>query len=121
MNPDAIRKILHGQSFWKNAEPMVWASAKLMTGALFEAGHREVVIAAPLWLARYRNQWKDSRWDRRAVLFTAEREVCHQRANDAGRVDLLKIIDKMANQFEEPDPRREEFQSVERVSLSDIL
>jgi predicted kinase len=44
--PDAIRLALHGQPFIATAEPVVWATAKLMVASLFEAGHGVVILDA---------------------------------------------------------------------------
>lgn len=62
--PDAIRMALYGQPFIKEAESIVWATAKLMVAALFEAGHDTVILDGTNLTSKYRDEWKDERWKR---------------------------------------------------------
>ena len=55
--PDAIRLALHGEAFIDLAEPFVWAIAKTMVRALFEAGHDAVVLDACNATAKRRADW----------------------------------------------------------------
>lgn len=114
---DGIRNVLHGRHFWTNAEALIWAFAKMMAGALFYAGHQEVVIAAPLWCKRHRDKWIDTRWNRRAVHFKTDKKTCIQRAREVGRDSEIKIIERMANTFDEPNPYIEGYVSVENIDV----
>ena len=61
--PDAIRLAIHGQAFIPEAEPVVWAHAKIMARALFLAGHNDVTIDATNTTFKRREFWieEDSR------------------------------------------------------------
>ena len=115
VSPDALRQVIHGQAFRKNAEPLIWSFAKTMVGALFEAGHTEVVVEAPLWSRPHRNQWIDTRWNLRAVYFPTHKDECVKRAKENGRNDLVSIINRMSDTFDAPSARDESFLSVETI------
>ncbi len=100
--PDAIRLALHGQPFVATAEPFVWATAKIMVAALFEAGHKHVVLDACNVTQARRDEWRDPRWQREFVVCVTSAEVCKQRAVDTLREDILPIIDRMHGQWESP-------------------
>jgi predicted kinase len=101
VSPDAIRLALHGKSYISNAEPFVWAIARTMVAALFEAGHDTVILDACNNSVRRRDDWKSSRWMRAFIIFdTATTDVCVQRARADGRDDLIPVITRMAEQHE---------------------
>lgn len=101
--PDAIRLALHGQPYIKTAEPLVWATAKLMVASLFEAGHETVILDATNTIARYRDEWLDDRWECRYVLFGTHKDECIRRAIASDQEYLLPVIHRMAEGFEVPD------------------
>lgn len=98
--PDAIRLALHGQRFVPEAEPFVWAIAKVMVAALFEAGHSCVILDACNTTRKRRDEWKDPRWDRSFRVLDTHAEACIQRAHETGREDILPVIERMAAQYE---------------------
>jgi predicted kinase len=100
VNPDAIRLSLHGASWRAEAEPMVWAVAKLMVAALFEAGHDQVILDATNTTRARRDDWEDKRWHRIYMPFDTPKEVCAERAIATGKPDLLPVIERMAAAFE---------------------
>jgi len=118
---DSLRNVMHGQKFWKNAEPSVWSNAKLFVGSLFDAGHSDVVLVAPMWLRKHRSRWSDTRWDRTAIRFEADFFECQKRAVAAGNTGVIQVMQRMANSFDEPDAAYEDFLSVERVSMTNAL
>jgi predicted kinase len=99
VSPDAIRLALHGSAFVADAEPMVWALARYMVKALFIAGHSHVILDATNTTRQRREEWKSPRWKRRYMLFKTPKEECMRRAGDTP--DLLPVIERMANQFED--------------------
>lgn len=100
VNPDSIRLALHGQRFIGEAEPMVWAMAKYMVAALFEAGHDDVVLDATNTTVKRRDEWVDKRWRRRFVPMVADETECLARAARLNDSYIVPIIEKMAAQFE---------------------
>lgn len=100
VNPDSIRIAIHGQRFIGSAEPMVWAVAKYMVVALFEAGHEHVVLDATNTTIQRRNEWADKRWTREFFIVGPGKEVCISRAAALEDAYIIPIIEKMAEQYE---------------------
>jgi predicted kinase len=100
VNPDSIRLALHGQRFISDAEPMVWAIARYMVIALFEAGHDEVILDATNTTVKRREEWVDKRWIRVFCPMTADKDTCLARAARLNDMEIVPIIEKMAAQFE---------------------
>lgn len=100
VSPDEIRLALHGQRFVAEAEPMVWAIARVMVTALFGSGHHCVILDACSATKKRRDEWKDARWDRMFVVIDTPSETCRARAITDNREDILPVIDRMNAQFE---------------------
>jgi len=100
VNPDAIRLAIHGQPFVAEAEGFVWATAKAMVRALFLAGHDRVILDATNTTRKRRDEWRSREWATRFRCFFEAVDTCKERALRDGRVDLLPVIDRMAEQFE---------------------
>lgn len=116
--PDAIRLSLHGERFIASAEPMVWAIARYMVRSLFKAGHSAVVLDACNTTAKRRDEWIDDDWVRVLCIHETHSDICGQRACRTGRVDLLPVIARMANQWETPDLASEFFSDVIRFGFT---
>lgn len=106
--PDEIRLALHGQRFIATAEPTVWATAHLMVNALFGAGHNVVILDATNIAHKRRDEWKDLVWQRRYELFQTSKETCLKRAELSERLDLIPVIERMAESVEWPEPSEED-------------
>jgi predicted kinase len=104
VNPDAIRLAIHGQSFIASAEPLVWATAKIMVTALFKAGHEVVILDATSATRKRRADWKCDDWRTWFKPFLATEEECIQRAVFGRRSDLVPVINRMAAQWEPLQP-----------------
>ena len=102
VSPDAIRLSLHGHTFIGTAEPLVWATAKLMVASLFEAGHKAVILDACNTTRKRRDEWLDNRWEINPITFPASKEVCIERARLTGREDIIPTIERMAEQMQWP-------------------
>ena len=101
VNPDSIRWALHGRPFVPSAEGFVWAIAKIMVRALFLAGHTTVILDATNTTRKRRDEWKSSKYKREFRVFNTSELECIKRAEKTNRPDLISIIQKMAEQFEE--------------------
>ena len=100
VNPDSIRLSMHGQRFQPLAEPLVWATAKIMVRALFIAGHNVVIVDATNTTKRRRDEWLDPDWTVNFQYIDTPSQKCIDRALAAGDVEIVPIIAKMAAQWE---------------------
>jgi len=102
VSPDAIRIAIHGTAFRKEAEPLVWATAKIMVASLFEAGHPKVILDATNITRARRDDWIDARWDREFVLFQAHERTCIERLDASNAEELTPVIWRMSDALEWP-------------------
>jgi len=100
VNPDAVRRSIHGQAFVPDAEPIVWTVAKYMVKALFLAGHDTVVLDATNNTRKRRDDWKSDSWVRKYRMFDADLTECTNRAQRENRDDLIPVIARMAENYE---------------------
>lgn len=104
VNPDSVRLAIHGQAYIREAEGFVWATVKAMVKALFLAGHTEVIIDATNLKEKGRGAWWCDDWTVLYKVFDADSETCMQRARDSNREDLIPVIIRMADEYEELTP-----------------
>ena len=102
VNPDSIRLALHGQPYIASAEPIVWATAKLMVQSLFYAGHAAVILDAVNGTQDRRDEWIGTNWVRLFHTFDTPREVCIERARANNQEYLVHGIERMAIYLEWP-------------------
>ena len=102
VNPDSIRLALHGQRWYAPAEPMVWATAKLMVRSLFLAGHETVILDATNGTQDQRAQWLnlDPRCRYEFKVFDTSEDECIKRARATGQEDIVPVIQRMASTWE---------------------
>lgn len=100
VNPDSIRLSLHGQRFAVNAEPFVWAIAKVMVRSLFLSGHETVIVDATNTTRKRRDEWIDDGWTTLFKVIETPSGECIRRARSVGDTDIIPIIEKMAAQCE---------------------
>lgn len=100
--PDAIRVALHGHKFIPEAEPYVWAIARTMVRALFMAGSEYVILDATNTTQERRKQWMSEDWSTKWHEIRTPKERCIQRAKANGDMDILPIIEKMAEEITFP-------------------
>jgi predicted kinase len=98
--PDQIRFALHGQRYVQEAEPMIWAIARVMVTSLFLAGHDTVVLDATNTTKTRRDEWKDPKWIRRYVVCDVSKVACAHRALQNEDDYIIPIIDRMDRQIE---------------------
>jgi predicted kinase len=101
VNPDSIRLAIHGQPFFAPAEPLVWATAKIMVRSLFTAGHNNVILDATSVTKSRRDQWNSTEWACRYVVFNTDPDVCIKRAGD--NTVLVRVIHRMVGEYERVD------------------
>ncbi len=106
VSPDSVRLALHGQRFAAQAEPFVWAIARLMAEALFLAGHGTVVVDATNVSVKRRDQWRE--WFPNADLvlhvIPTGPDVCLTRAAQAGDDAIMPVINRMAREWDLQKP-----------------
>jgi len=103
--PDSIRLGLHGHQFVSQAEPFVWAIAKVMVRSLFLSGHGTVILDATNVTKKRRDDWVSESWTRTFKEFRTSKEICVERAlkTFAGHDNLdgvLAAIDRMSKNLE---------------------
>lgn len=109
VNPDAIRRALHGHRFIPEAEDHVWAMAYTMARALFFSGHYLVYVDATNTTMKRREPWTQMARKLEVtcnlIVFHTDADVCKQRAQSQGDDVLLPVIERMLDQWEEPSAR----------------
>jgi len=111
VNLDSIRLVLHGERFVGSYEPAVWTITRQMIEALFIAGHNTIVLDATNIHRKFRLDWNDtSKWNTYIKWIKTGEGVCINRAKKGNRLDLIPVIKRMAEEFEEPDEREVMFE-----------
>lgn len=102
--PDAVRRALHGERYVPRAEGMVWAVTKIAVRALFLAGHGTVILDATNTTRARRDEWRSDGepWVTAIHYVDTPADECRRRAMAAADDDILPVIDRMAEQLEEP-------------------
>ena len=95
--PDSIRLALHGQRHCPSAEPIVWATARLMVDALFLSGHETVIVDATNVRKAWRDQWKSDKYEVVLHVNATGAAVCQERAIATNQPDLVPVIARMFN------------------------
>lgn len=104
VSPDAIRLALHGHRYISEAEPMVWAMAKLMVRALFQASHHIVILDATNTTRARRDEWRTHEWRRRFLIVDTPFDVCIQRALAENDTEIVPVIERMERWYEPVQP-----------------
>ena len=115
VNPDSIRIALHGQRFFSDAEPLVWAIAKMMVKSLFLAGHKKVILDSTNISIKRRKEWKSENYHLSIALFVWDSKTCINRARENNDEDIIPIIEKMSIQNECP------YQSGEGIPVDVVI
>jgi predicted kinase len=97
---DSIRLVIHGTAWRVEAEPLVWATAKIMVESLFLAGHDDVILDATNHTLKRREEWSSEKWQMKYYVIDTPQEICIDRANRDGKFALVPVIKRMANDFE---------------------
>lgn len=98
--PDEIRLALHGQRYAAEAEPFVWAIAKVMVRALFASGATRVILDATNMSRKRRDEWQSKEWRTAFKIVCETAWMCKRRAEESGRPDLIPVIDRMVSESE---------------------
>lgn len=96
VNPDSIRLALHGQRYALEAEPFVWAIAKVMVRSLFLAGHRVVILDATNTTRKRRDEWRSQEWGTFFKVIPTDKAECLSR----GDAEINPVIERMAEGWE---------------------
>jgi len=96
VEPDAIRRAVHGAAFNKRAEPTVWSTARIMVRSLFEAGHEVVVFDSTMINKDRRDIFKYEDFEVCFKEFHTPKEVCIERAHETDQDYLVPVIERMA-------------------------
>lgn len=102
VSPDTIRFALHGKRFIVEAEEFVWAIHYTMVKTLLLQGYDVLVDATNTTEKRrkpYHYKFKNCNIMNKII--TTSKEECIRRATTEGDNDIIPIIEKMAEQYEE--------------------
>jgi len=102
VNPDSIRYALHGEKYIQSYEDEVWHIAKVMTDALFLAGHKEIIIDATNINDQARSIWESGDREIEYKNFEVSKEECIERAEEEGDYEIIPIISSMARRIDYP-------------------
>ena len=97
VNPDGIRLALHGKPFISSAEPFVWAIAKCMVRALFNAGHETIILDATNTTTKRRDEWINDDWELDIYVIPTPKSVCLERTLNP---ELFLVIERMAENWD---------------------
>lgn len=100
VNPDSIRLAIHGQRFHGPAEPLVWATAKIMVRSLFMAGHKTVILDATSCTRTRRDEWKSKEWGLFFKMIDTSKDECLSRAVKENDQVIIPVIERMSASFE---------------------
>lgn len=89
---DALRLVMHGQRYAKEAEPMVKAVSRYMIEALFATGSEYVICDETNYSRAARNSLQSDKWDTWFYTVKTDVETCVQRAKDTNQEDLIPVI-----------------------------
>lgn len=100
VNPDAIRRAIHGEAYIQTAEPHVWATAFTMVRSLFLAGHDTVIVDGCNNTKKRRREWKcyDGLWEIATHSIDTSVSECLKRAK--GNSQISSVIERMYRQHE---------------------
>jgi len=100
VEPDAIRKVIHGTPWKRNVEHMVWGIAHIMVDALFEAGHNDVILDATNHTSARRSEWESENYSIKYYEIETPMSVCIERARSTNQEYLIPVIERMCQQYE---------------------
>ena len=103
VNTDSVRLATHGQRWWTEGEPLVWAITKIMVSALFKAGHKTIILDNTNLNDEFRLEWVKYCDEIKHVYVNTSIDECKKRAILTGQDDLIEVIDRMANILELPN------------------
>ena len=98
VSPDAIRIAMHGQEYYPNAEPLVWAHANLMVRSLFQVGYDYLIFDSCSVTHSRRSAWKSRDWHTRFKVIDTPRDECLRRAELYP--DLIPVIERMSENYQ---------------------
>jgi predicted kinase len=102
---DAVRLAFQNRPFIQETEEWVWAVVRVMVRSLFFAGHDCVILESTFHLRRQREQWmSNDLWSTVFCRFCDSPGQCQEQAVQDNRPEMVPLIDRLANSFEEPDP-----------------
>jgi predicted kinase len=103
VNKDAIRLALHGKRYLLEAEGMVNELSKIMVKSLFLAGHKTVILDETNITKQRRDVWLSNDWTTEYTVFDTPKEICIERALLTDDYEIIPIIEKMSDQWEDVD------------------
>jgi predicted kinase len=104
VSADQLRLLIYGKRFWYKGEPEVWATREIMLKALLEQGIDIVIDETNITKksrASILDVSKEFDYHTVAIVIKTDKEICKERAIETRQEDLVGVIERMANSYEE--------------------
>jgi len=105
--PDSFRLAIHGQRFYKPAEPFVWGAVQATIKALFLRGHKTIILDATNTTHSRRKEWEKNEWAVKYVWIKTSPEECKRRALATEQEDLIPVIEYLNESSDPFEPDQE--------------
>ncbi len=107
VSADAIRWSVYGQRFWELGEPLVWGLRDVLLRTLLEQGVDIIIDETNTKEARRTPTIKIAKnygYEVYGVIVSTTAEECIRRAEDEEDDKIIPVIQRMAEQYEQPSP-----------------
>ena len=106
VSADRLRLLIYGQKFWAPGEKLVWTIRSIIIKSLLEQGIDIVIDETNTTKERRReiiDLAKEYNYSVKAVIIETPKDICINRAKMEGDNNIIPVIERMAEQFEEVD------------------
>lgn len=104
VSADQLRLLTYGKRFRFEGESKVWYTRQIMLRALMEQG-LDIVIDETNTIKKSRKEIlslaKQYSYDTVAIVIKTDKEICTQRAIQTNQEDLVPVIERMAESYDE--------------------
>lgn len=105
VSADEIRKLVYGQGFWGEGEPLMWAIRGMILRMLLKQGVNVIIDETNTTEERREPILKIAKefgYHTTCVLVITPAAECMERAIDEGQKNLLPVIQRMSDNFQVP-------------------
>jgi predicted kinase len=103
LSADKLRYLVYNQRFWTGGEPLMWAVHGIILKMLLEQGVDIIVDETNVTKAirgKIIKLAKEYDYEVTGIEFNTPKEICKERAIKTGQEDLLDVIDRLAEIYE---------------------
>ena len=117
LSADNLRYLVYNQRFWNDGEPLMWSLHSVILKMLLQQGN-DIIIDETNTTPKRRQPIikiaKDHGYTVECVYITTPKEACLERAIKLNDDIIQPVIERMSNEFIEPDVS-EGFDSITRI------